>query len=628
MGGRTAAGESARMADKEVKIQFNTAANTAGAKKAEESIASLETEVKRLKEELRTATIGSKEFEDLSTKIGETERRLSDAGNESAKFAQKAGAVRESTRNMGGAVLEASRAFEDMQYGVRGVLNNIPGLVATLGGSAGLAGVISLVAVGLSILGPKMFSLGEDAEKPKDKINGLRDILKSLDTALGKIKETETDMAGGGVKAFEDRKTAIDLATAAARANIEALKSQIEHEGKLLKIQREGELASVDSRQRKGELTTDEAELQRTSIKTQMQKDELERLKSLADTDAKVFQVQLDAAKKKQEAAAAEAEAATQALEARKEQIQQLKREVLIRQQLETQIQTLSEQAKKIPNSDKLPFLQDSEIERLRQLAAQPIVDQGPANRDRNNSIEAARATLAHLERFNELLEKRAELEREIAEKAPRPIQDVKVKDENGEDRTIPSAAKREKDRLEEGVKGELPSLAELNENVKTFGEAAKSAAERVKEAEQALAQKESSNFQQDTQRREVAAADNPVLREVEKNAAEGARALLSQIMAALGTQAQSEEVQKKAQEVSAALADGLQANEADPVANALRALIGKIQADNSARATLSQQIGSFMEAAVQKISQLSERVKELRTDLNKVDGQMGNPNH
>ena len=163
---------------------------------------------------------------------------------------------------------------------------------------------------------------------------------------------------------------------------------------------------------------------------------------------------------------------------------------------------------------------------------------------------------------------------------------------------------------------------------MKTFGEAAKSAAERVKEAEQALAQKESSNFQQDTQRREVAAADNPVLREVEKNAAEGARALLSQIMAALGTQAQSEEVQKKAQEVTAALADGLQANEADPVANALRALIGKIQADNSARVTLSQQIGSLMESAVQKISQLNERVKELRTDLNKVDGQMRNPNH
>ncbi len=61
-------------------------------------------------------------------------------------------------RNMGLAALEASRAVEDMQYGMRGVLNNIPQMVLMLGGSAGLTAVISLLAVGLTQLIPLLVS--------------------------------------------------------------------------------------------------------------------------------------------------------------------------------------------------------------------------------------------------------------------------------------------------------------------------------------------------------------------------------------------------------------------------------------------------------------------------------------
>ena len=50
------------------------------------------------------------------------------------------------------ALLEFSRAAEDAQYGVAGVVNNIPGLVAALGGSAGAAGAASLLAILLSQL--------------------------------------------------------------------------------------------------------------------------------------------------------------------------------------------------------------------------------------------------------------------------------------------------------------------------------------------------------------------------------------------------------------------------------------------------------------------------------------------
>lgn len=55
--------------------------------------------------------------------------------------------LRHSGRNGGMGMLELSRAFEDAQYGMRGVMNNIPGIVQSFGGSAGLAGAASFAAV-------------------------------------------------------------------------------------------------------------------------------------------------------------------------------------------------------------------------------------------------------------------------------------------------------------------------------------------------------------------------------------------------------------------------------------------------------------------------------------------------
>ncbi len=55
-------------------------------------------------------------------------------------------------KNSGRAILEASYAIEDAQYGLSGVLNNLPRIVQSLGGTTGLAGVLSIVAVGVNVL--------------------------------------------------------------------------------------------------------------------------------------------------------------------------------------------------------------------------------------------------------------------------------------------------------------------------------------------------------------------------------------------------------------------------------------------------------------------------------------------
>lgn len=55
-------------------------------------------------------------------------------------------------RDFGRSLLEVSRLAEDAQYGIAGVLNNIPTLVMAMGGGGGVAGAISLVAVGANLV--------------------------------------------------------------------------------------------------------------------------------------------------------------------------------------------------------------------------------------------------------------------------------------------------------------------------------------------------------------------------------------------------------------------------------------------------------------------------------------------
>jgi hypothetical protein len=128
----------------------------------------------------------------------------------------KAGA---GSKNMGMAILEGSRAMEDLQYGIAGVLNNIPGLIASLGGSAGLAGIVSGVAVAATVLyrnwdslttlfgGSKWVDpLKTELENIKDRIEELSKIPIKLNIERVELKSLQADAAkqAAGEKAAED----------------------------------------------------------------------------------------------------------------------------------------------------------------------------------------------------------------------------------------------------------------------------------------------------------------------------------------------------------------------------------------------------------------------------------------
>lgn len=76
-------------------------------------------------------------------------------------------------RNYGQGMMQLAQFADDAQYGLRGVMNNIPGLVMGLGAGAGLAGAISLVVLAAAKLGPLLKQIFTDTDAPK--INAVAD---------------------------------------------------------------------------------------------------------------------------------------------------------------------------------------------------------------------------------------------------------------------------------------------------------------------------------------------------------------------------------------------------------------------------------------------------------------------
>lgn len=82
-----------------------------------------------------------------------------------------------SVKNMGQGVLQAAYFFDDLQYGIKGILNNIPGLVIGFGGGAGLAGAMSLAV----LAGAKLYEwMGKTEDKSADLAKKMKEHSKEI----------------------------------------------------------------------------------------------------------------------------------------------------------------------------------------------------------------------------------------------------------------------------------------------------------------------------------------------------------------------------------------------------------------------------------------------------------------
>lgn len=120
----------------------------------------------------------------LAVELGISDAQLQAGLAQAIVQAQNAGrkmanAISQSNSGFSGSamgLLNISRAIDDVQYGFRGVINNIEGIVTGLGYSAGIAGAATIAAVALNAIVPKVVELAG----AKDPMRELADSIRSI----------------------------------------------------------------------------------------------------------------------------------------------------------------------------------------------------------------------------------------------------------------------------------------------------------------------------------------------------------------------------------------------------------------------------------------------------------------
>ena len=104
----------------------------------------------------------------------------------------------------GQGILQLAFAIDDLQYGIRGIVNNIPQVVQALGLGAGFAGAAGIAAVALNQLVAKYPEWFEWSEKVKTKLGELNDVIKAEEAAIKRQKEAVDKLAESNSTRIED----------------------------------------------------------------------------------------------------------------------------------------------------------------------------------------------------------------------------------------------------------------------------------------------------------------------------------------------------------------------------------------------------------------------------------------
>lgn len=88
---------------------------------------------------------------------------------------------------MGQGMLQVAYFMDDVQYGIKGILNNIPGLVMGFGGGAGLAGAVSIAV----LAGAKLYEwMGNTEAKSKELAKAIEEEAEAFKKLKAEVEET------------------------------------------------------------------------------------------------------------------------------------------------------------------------------------------------------------------------------------------------------------------------------------------------------------------------------------------------------------------------------------------------------------------------------------------------------
>jgi hypothetical protein len=309
------------MADKNLEIQVKLTADTAGAQQAAAEIKRLADEANKKPFQMPIDEAGMKAREEAMKMQVKAAQQEAQAQEQVAKQTQKATAAKseqvrvmamttttangtaqaqkqltDKTTQSAMGFLQLSQAVEDAQYGFRGIVNNIPGMVMSFGGGAGLAGAVSLAAVGINVLLENVDLFGTKAKKAKEDAADLsQEMMKKADAAYLDAKATE---------AATNAQEAYNAVLQQAEGHYRAIIAQAEAVTRQKKEMADAEIASADA-----EAALQVAQLQLAEARGEVSKEDAIRAREKIRTES-------EARKFTAETAAEEARIAEQRIKA------------------------------------------------------------------------------------------------------------------------------------------------------------------------------------------------------------------------------------------------------------------------------------------------------------------------
>ena len=303
------------MADQNLNIGIKVTSDTAGAKQATAAIDGVDKAVADLSKTEKEATNINGMYLDSLGRIHDASGRFvkvaaeDRAGlKERIKLQQQdtvttTGAVQakkelgKSNSNAAMGVLALSNAFQDAQYGMAGMINNIPMMVSGLGLGMGVAGAVQAAAVGIQILTKNVDLFGEKAKQAARDASALAsETMADADAAYKNATATKTmteaqERHNEVMRGTEDRyKELIKL----SEDFIKQKQAERDAETALADAEAGMEMARIQLAEARGEMTKEDAVFAKEKARTEA--DSRKQTAAIALEEAKVAEARKKAA--------------------------------------------------------------------------------------------------------------------------------------------------------------------------------------------------------------------------------------------------------------------------------------------------------------------------------------------
>lgn len=279
-----------------ITIPFITSADT-------RSLDELRADLKKAEDALKSMAATDARWNQQAGEVVALRMRINELNATTRNAADAATRAAGNTRNMGQTLLNLSRGAQDAQYGLAGLVNNLEGIAASLGLGAGVAGVVTLLAVVVQQVGPHVVEWFKSLDAERKKQEELKTRLSETAKTIFGEWTPATDAAAASSKKFttsiDAEKTSLNEMEQTLRTGLGLLKERQAIEDSAGKNKAEREIDKI-----KGlGLDPDEEQRRIAAVKINALNEDKHRKEAALDAESNAAGIKADATGKAADAA-------------------------------------------------------------------------------------------------------------------------------------------------------------------------------------------------------------------------------------------------------------------------------------------------------------------------------------